>query len=115
VAEEHYPEVVYECLISAYISNPALSTIILRSVVGISLGQVLLQEFQVFLGTTSDAFLRGSSGDIGGRGAGGQDGLSGVELGELGGEVGRQGRCLRGSGCGVRLDAGKVGVGALKR
>lgn len=90
------------------------SSIFLRSVVGISLGQVLLQELQVFLGTTSDAFLGGSGGDIDGRGARRQDGFSGVELGELGGEVGRQGRCLGSSGGGVRLDAGKVGVGALK-
>lgn len=87
---------------------------LLRSVMGNGLGQVLLQELQVFLGTTSDAFLGGSGGDVGGRGAGRQDGFSGVELGELGGEVGRQGGCLGSSGGGVRLDAGKMGVGALR-
>lgn len=87
---------------STYIPRPALSFIGLRSVVDVGLGQVLLQEFQVLLGSTSDTLLSGSgSGDIGSGRRRCQDGLSGVELGELGGEVRGQSGCLRSGRGGV--------------
>lgn len=83
-------------------------------VVGISLGCVLLQEFQVFLGSTGNTLiLGGGNGSRGGGSAGRQDGFGRVELGKLGGQVGRQGRCLGSSGGSVRLDAGQVSVGGL--
>ena len=92
---------------STYISRSILSIIALGSVVSISLGQVLLQELQVLLGSSSDTLLSGSgSGNIGG---------GGVELGELGGKIRRQSGCLRSGRGGVRLDAGKVSVGVLQR
>lgn len=101
---------------STYIPRSILSIIALRSVVSISLGQVLLQELQVLLGSASDTLLSGSGGgDIGGGGGRCQDGFGSVELGKLGSKIRRQSGCLRSGRSGVRLDAGKVGVGVLQR
>jgi hypothetical protein len=85
-----------------------------RLVVGIGLGQILLQESQVLLST--GRALTGVSGDVLGSGSGGgsESGLSSVEFGELGGEVGGQGRGLGGSRGGVRLDDSNVSVLGLQ-
>jgi hypothetical protein len=61
-------------------------------VVGVGLGQVLLQEGQVLV---SGLGAVGGRGSLGG-GGGSERGLLGVELGELGSEVGRESRSLRG-------------------
>jgi hypothetical protein len=104
------------CWILYLYPHPALSIIALCSVVGIGLGQVLLQELQVFLGSTSNTLLSGSgSGNVGGSRSGSQDGLGGVELRELGGKIRRQSRCLGSGRGGVRLDAREVGVGVLRQ
>lgn len=85
----------------------------LRLVVGIGLGQVLLQESEVLLGT--GVALASVSGHVlGGSGGRSESGLGSVELGELGREVGGKGRSLgRGRG-GVRLDDSDVGVLGLQ-
>jgi hypothetical protein len=79
-------------------------------VVGVGLGQVLLQESEVLLGAS--VTLTGVGRDVlsGSSRGRGESGLGSVELGELGREVGRKGRSLGGGGGGVRLDDSDVGV-----
>lgn len=81
-------------------------------VVGVGLGQVLLQERQVLVGRLSRGL--GAGGSSLGRGWGGERRLLGVELGQLRGEVGREGRGLGGLGRVVASDAGRC-VGSLWR
>ena len=84
-----------------------------RLVVGVGLGQVLLQESEVLLG--SGVTLTGIGRDVlGGSGGRGKSGLGSVELGELGGEVGRKRGSLGGGRGGVRLDDSDVSVLGLR-
>jgi hypothetical protein len=76
-------------------------------VVGVGLGQVLLQEGQILVGRLSS--FSGSSG-LGGLGGCGERGLLSVEFRELGSEIRREGRSLRGGRGLVASDtAGSVG------